>query len=64
MDDAAAVDRYLESVLLAEDPALEQALQRAADSRLAQEQACSGTSRIALFCDDGEDDQQIQVRLT
>jgi len=34
VDDAAAVDRYLESVLLAEDPALEQALQRAAAAGL------------------------------
>jgi hypothetical protein len=36
-----------------------QALQRAADSWLAQEQACSGTSDIALFREDGKDDQEI-----
>ena len=41
-----------------------QALQRAADSWLAQEQACSSTSGIALFREDGKDDQEIQVRLT
>ena len=34
MNDAAAVDRYLESVLLAGDPALDAALQRAADAGL------------------------------
>jgi len=32
--DAAAVDRYLESVLLADDPVLDQALQRATDAGL------------------------------
>jgi hypothetical protein len=36
-----------------------QALQRAADSGLAQEQACSGTSDIALFREHGKDDQKI-----
>jgi hypothetical protein len=40
-----------------------QALQRAAYSGLAQEQACSGTSDIAFFGEDGEDDQQIEIRL-
>ncbi|MBV9097887.1 MAG: O-methyltransferase [Frankiaceae bacterium] len=34
MSDAAAVDRYLESVLLADDPALDGALQRATDAGL------------------------------
>jgi predicted O-methyltransferase YrrM len=34
VDDAAAVDRYLESVLLAADPALDDALQRAAGAGL------------------------------
>lgn len=34
MDNAAEVDRYLESVLLAEDPSLAQVLQRAADAGL------------------------------
>jgi len=34
VNDAAAVDRYLESVLLAGDPALDAALQRAADAGL------------------------------
>jgi hypothetical protein len=36
-----------------------QALQRATDSWLAQEQACSGTRDIALFREDGKDDQKI-----
>jgi predicted O-methyltransferase YrrM len=34
VDDAAAVDRYLESTLLPDDPALEHALRRAADAGL------------------------------
>ena len=56
-----AVRRPNQQVIVKHVP---QALERAADRGLAQEQACRGTGDIALFREDGEDDQEIQVGLT
>jgi len=41
-----------------------QALQRAADRGLTEEKASGGARNITLFRENGEDNQQIEVRLS